>query len=422
MSVVSVDAGRDGSGGQHPSAQALAQLLPEASAQRALLGALAVLIGRGLRTWGDRSAPFAYAFLARLARELKCATAGEAKLTSRALDELAALNDSLVALVDSARARELEPSHFVAEIPEPSRSLVLSALVAYCALPHRKADGGPALEGGYDARSRQLLKGMCLALALPVGVLVSTEDLLAAQIAEMAALREVSAQTPRSKGPRSWMAIASIAGAAAVGGVLVAVTAGVAAPAVGAGLMALSGVSLGGVGGAAVLAPIASFLGTAAGAAAFTSIFGATGAGLAGFKLKRRIGDITDFSFERLDVDAAAAAVRRGELADESGAAHSIELREMPARPRPESSKPAATRLWPRPSPPPADPPPAEPAPAPLPASAPDPARPRLALHLAISGWRRSEAGTTLPNIATLRVLTRNSSPGLNRDVCLPDM
>lgn len=41
-------------------------------------------------------------------------------------------------------------------------------------------------------------------------------------------------------------------------------------------------------------------VGTAAGAAVFGSLFGAAGAGVAGYKMKKRVGDIEEFTFVTL--------------------------------------------------------------------------------------------------------------------------
>lgn len=84
-------------------------------------------------------------------------------------------------------------------------------------------------------------------------------------------------------------------------GAAVALTAGLAAPAVIGGIAAVGGgISSLGTAGALLgtgVASIASLLSGAAGVAVVTSLFGATGAGLAAYKMDRRLADVSEFDF-----------------------------------------------------------------------------------------------------------------------------
>ena len=72
------------------------------------------------------------------------------------------------------------------------------------------------------------------------------------------------------------------------GGAVLGLTGGLAAPLVAAG----AGAVIGGAG--------AAVLGSAAGVAVISSIMGLAGAGLTGYKMKKRLGEIEEFAFEEL--------------------------------------------------------------------------------------------------------------------------
>lgn len=77
------------------------------------------------------------------------------------------------------------------------------------------------------------------------------------------------------------------------GGALIGVTGGLAAPAISTGLVSL-------MGGSAILAS----LGYGAGAAMVGTLFGAAGAGLAGYKMNKRVGEIEEFGFGQLQIQS----------------------------------------------------------------------------------------------------------------------
>ncbi|CAG0919103.1 unnamed protein product [Notodromas monacha] len=73
------------------------------------------------------------------------------------------------------------------------------------------------------------------------------------------------------------------------GGALVGLTGGLAAPLIGAGV----GTLLGGAGAAAAIS-------STTGMAVVGSMFGVAGAGLTGFKMQKRVGDVEEFAFDYL--------------------------------------------------------------------------------------------------------------------------
>jgi hypothetical protein len=80
------------------------------------------------------------------------------------------------------------------------------------------------------------------------------------------------------------------------GGALIGLTGGLAAPFVPAG----AGTIIGGVGAATLGTAAGAALGSAVGVATIGSLFGVAGAGLTGYKMKKRVGEIEEFAFDNL--------------------------------------------------------------------------------------------------------------------------
>ncbi|RZF39059.1 hypothetical protein LSTR_LSTR006596 [Laodelphax striatellus] len=108
------------------------------------------------------------------------------------------------------------------------------------------------------------------------------------------------------------------------GGALIGVTGGLAAPLIGAGLGSM-------VGGSALLAA----LGSTAGTAIVASLFGAAGAGLTGYKMHKRVGEIEEFAFGYLSPVCADNAKICDELSEagtsaDSGSKSSSDIQVVP--------------------------------------------------------------------------------------------
>jgi len=154
----------------------------------------------------------------------------------------------------------------------------------------------------YDARGRQTVRNLTYLLECSPTDLILCEYVLAHTLSEllMASKRGKGDGATKSKGSKA-VRYAKI-GAASVGvGALLAITGGLAAPAIAAAAVVAFG-----SGGAVVAGAFATVtvLGT---------VFGATGAGLAGYKMSRRTSGLTEFSFEQPMLAEAAT-----ELAEEN--------------------------------------------------------------------------------------------------------
>lgn len=250
--------------------------------------------------------------------------------------------DALVPLLD--HAAHVEPDAFVALLPpgEHERAALLLGLLVLTVASE------DAELTGYDARARQLLEDVAQAAAVPWSRLAAMERDLAKSMRSQAtahatagssssAGKKIATPPPperRSTPPSSmggdgdsggggtpssdnggskglrlpsvsakWRKRLAVASIGVASGVAIGLTAGLAAPAVlaglgsvGTGLIGMGGVGAG-VGGA--LTATATMLTGTVGVTVVTTVFGATGAGLASYKMDRRLGDVKEFEFEQ---------------------------------------------------------------------------------------------------------------------------
>lgn len=141
-------------------------------------------------------------------------------------------------------------------------------------------------QGGYDARARVLVYIFARKLGTGEDQVLSYEDELADSLNTLIQKdQEVHAEADKRKSRRRKKKALMIGLGVVAGGAIIGLTGGLAAPVVAASAGAL----IGGSG--------ATFLASSAGLAFITSVFGATGAGLTGYKMNRRVGMTEEFGF-----------------------------------------------------------------------------------------------------------------------------
>ena len=146
-------------------------------------------------------------------------------------------------------------------------------------------------EGRYDARQRAFLRRLAEAYGVDWSKIRAAEVMHLEQMVVRKS-READAQAATQTGT-GWGRALKVGGAAVLGGAAMVLTAGVAAPAV-VGVFGLVG--LGGV------------LSAVGGAGFVSVLFGAAGAGLGGYKVARRTGDVEEFAFDPIGQASYSAA------------------------------------------------------------------------------------------------------------------
>ncbi|XP_052226436.1 transmembrane and coiled-coil domain-containing protein 4-like isoform X3 [Dreissena polymorpha] len=145
-------------------------------------------------------------------------------------------------------------------------------------------------QGTYDARMRTLIRHVAWQLRVSDEELQDLESDLAESLEyEVYVMTEEEQKEKEKKARKRKIKRYALIGLATVGGgALIGLTGGLAAPLVAAG----AGAIIGGAG--------AAVLGSTAGVAIIGSLFGVAGAGLTGYKMKKRVGAIEEFAFEPL--------------------------------------------------------------------------------------------------------------------------
>lgn len=148
-----------------------------------------------------------------------------------------------------------------------------------------------AVHGGcYDARIRVLIMHVTCLLHVSIDLLEMYEEsvLEYLSVEENIMTEEEEQEEARKRKYKKIKRYTAIGLATLGGGAVLGLTGGLAAPFIGAGLGTIIG-----AGGAAAIS-------STAGVAVVGSMFGAAGAGLTGFKMQKRIGEVEEFAFDYL--------------------------------------------------------------------------------------------------------------------------
>jgi len=171
----------------------------------------------------------------------------------------------------------------------------------------------PPASRWYDARSRTALRRVAHWLHVPWSKAAAFERLLATTLAPPPPPPPAAAAAPAASAWDRSVKAAAVAGTTLGVGALFAVTGGLAAPVVAAGV-ASAIAAVGGAGAAASAAAASAFLTTSAGTALVAGGVGAGGGAFAGHRMARRVGDVKEFGFVRLQEEEEVKVVARARV------------------------------------------------------------------------------------------------------------
>uniref|UniRef100_A0A914KQU5 Transmembrane and coiled-coil domain-containing protein 4 n=1 Tax=Meloidogyne incognita TaxID=6306 RepID=A0A914KQU5_MELIC len=186
------------------------------------------------------------------------------------IEEATAFNEDIAALITSIKSDPFLVKHGCVPL---LGSFLLAIIV----------------DGDYDSRFRVLLRHISALLRVHWDVFEEFESTLGDQlVTEYKESMENQQIREKKSKLRKYKRYAIIGAATGLGGVLIGVTGGLAAPLIVASISALTATTI-----------FAGLTGTAI-TAIFGSLFGVAGAGLSGYRMQKRVGDIEEFTIERL--------------------------------------------------------------------------------------------------------------------------